>query len=97
MRHKRHLCAIQLAPSIDVNTDQGSLDSKIEKEDTAIGVCFCSSAKVDDVVAVIVGCSNPLLLRRENKRFQVIGNMWVHGFMQGEALRKFEEAEIELG
>jgi hypothetical protein len=96
MRRKRHLCAIQLEPSIDVNTDQGSLDSKIETEDTTIGVCFCSSAQVDDVVAVIVGCSNPLLLRRENERFQVIGNMWVPGFMHGQALKRFEEAEIEL-
>ncbi|PMD13545.1 HET-domain-containing protein [Hyaloscypha hepaticicola] len=96
MRRKRHLCAIQLAPSIDVNMDQGSLDLKIEKEDTTIGVCYCKNAKVDDVVAVIVGCRNPLLLRRKNERFQVIGNMWVLGFMHGEALKKFEEVEIEL-
>jgi hypothetical protein len=96
MRRKRHLCAIQLEPSIGVNTDQGSLDSKIEKEDTRIGVCFCMNAKVDDVVAVIMGCRNPLLLRREKERFQVIGNMYVPGVMHGEALERFEEVEIEL-
>ncbi len=96
MTRKRYLCAIQVASSIDVNTDQGSLDSKIEKEYTTIGACYSSSAKVDDVVAVIVGCCNPLLLRRKKERFQVIGNMYVHGFMRGEALKKFEEVEIEL-
>jgi hypothetical protein len=96
MWRKRHLCAIQLEPSIDVNTGQGSLDSKIEKEDTTIGVCCCKNAKVDDVVAVIVGCGNPLLLRRENKRFQVIGNMYVPSLMHGEALERFEQVEIEL-
>jgi hypothetical protein len=96
MWRKRHLCVIQLAPSVDVNTDQGSLDLEIKTGDTTIGVCFCSSAQVDDVVAVIVGCRNPLLLRRENKRFQVIGNLWVPGFMHGQALKKFEEVEIEL-
>lgn len=96
MRRKRHLCAIQLEPSIDFKTDKGSLDSKIEKEDTTTGVCYCSSAKVDDVVAVIVGCRNPLLLRRKYERFQVIGNIYVPGLMQGEALKQFEEVEIEL-
>jgi len=96
MRRKRRLCAIQLAPSVDVNTDQGSLDSEIETGDTTIGVCFCSSAQVDDVVAVIVGCRNPLLLRRENERFQVIGNMYVPGLTHGEALERFAEVEIEL-
>ena len=96
MWRKRRLCAIQLEPSMDFKAEQGSLDSKIETEDTTIGVCFCSSAQVDDVVAVIVGCSNPLLLRRKNERFQVIGNMWVPGFMHGQALKKFNEVEIEL-
>lgn len=96
MRRNRHLCAIQLESSIGFKTDQGPLDSKIEKEDNTIGVCFCKNAKIDDVVAVIVGCRNPLLLRRENERFQVIGNMWVPGFMEGEALERFEEVEIEL-
>ena len=88
MWRKRHLCAIQLKPSMDFKADQGSLDSKFETEDTTIGVCYCKNAKVDDVVAVIVGCSKPLLLRRENERFQVISNIWVPGFMHGEALRE---------
>ncbi|KAH7090325.1 heterokaryon incompatibility protein-domain-containing protein [Paraphoma chrysanthemicola] len=50
-----------------------------------VGVAPCR-ARVGDVVAILYGCSIPLVLRKRGEReaWQVIGEAYVHGFMSGE-------------
>ena len=49
-----------------------------------IGVCT-GSLKRDDVVALVAGCSSPLILRAQGDNFSLIGHAYVRGIMKGEA------------
>lgn len=44
-------------------------------------------AEVGDVIAIIFGASEPYILRPRNGAFELIGKAYVHGAMNGEALR----------
>ncbi|KAK3207209.1 hypothetical protein GRF29_103g218942 [Pseudopithomyces chartarum] len=48
-----------------------------------------SSAREGDLVAVIYGAKVPLVLRRNGSAFEVVGESYVHGLMQGEAIEKW--------
>jgi hypothetical protein len=41
-----------------------------------------------DIVVVPFGCSTPILLRAEGRRneFRYVGDVYIHGYMNGEAL-----------
>ena len=51
-------------------------------------ICLLPYAAVEgDVVCVILGCNSPLLLRPlSNGNYTVVGECYIHGFMNGEAL-----------
>ncbi len=42
----------------------------------------------EDIVVVPFGCSTPILLRAEgqNNEYRYVGDVYIHGFMHGEAL-----------
>ena len=42
--------------------------------------------RVGDVICVVFGCSVPLVVRPLEERWQVVGEAYVQGFMDGEAL-----------
>lgn len=42
--------------------------------------------KVGDLVAIIFGCATPIVIRPKGAQFQVLGEAYLHGFMDGEAL-----------
>jgi hypothetical protein len=44
-------------------------------------------ARVGDLVAIVFGCSTPLIIRPHEKRFVVVGEAYVQGFMNGEAVQ----------
>jgi hypothetical protein len=50
-----------------------------------MGTGFMSRA---DVVVVPFGCSTPILLRAEGEKaeFRYVGDVYIHGYMHGEAL-----------
>lgn len=50
-----------------------------------IGVAPCR-ARPGDVIAILYGCSIPLVLREQSSlaKWQVIGEGYVHGYMNGE-------------
>lgn len=56
-------------------------------EDGVVGMAPCR-AKPGDVVAILYGCSIPLVLRQGSSegRWKVIGEAYVHGHMNGEAV-----------
>ncbi|KAF1999093.1 HET-domain-containing protein [Amniculicola lignicola CBS 123094] len=45
-----------------------------------------NQARVGDVIAIIHGCSTPLVIRPYGSKFQVVGEAYVEGFMDGEAM-----------
>lgn len=49
------------------------------------------------MVAVVRGCMHPLLLRKVDEgRLEIVGELYVYGFMKGQALKSILEVEIEL-
>lgn len=54
-------------------------------------------AREGDVVAILTGASVPIILRPAENFFTVVGDAYVHGIMDGEAVEDIEEPEwIEL-
>jgi hypothetical protein len=53
------------------------------------------TAKNEDIICILVGCALPLVLRREEDHFIVIGESYVHGFMNGEILKMERRGEIK--
>jgi hypothetical protein len=49
----------------------------------------------DDLICVIFGCPHPLLLRKVNDHYRVVGEVHVYGMMQGEMIAKLEAGELE--
>jgi hypothetical protein len=51
-----------------------------------------SQGEVGDIIAILFGASVPYLLREENDtgQFKLIGEVYVHGFMDGEVSRYLE-------
>jgi hypothetical protein len=46
--------------------------------------------KKGDLVAIIFGCSTPLVIRPHGRYFQVVGDAYLQGLMDGEALKSLE-------
>lgn len=52
-------------------------------------------ARVGDEVIVVMGCPHPMVFRKEEKGYKVIGEAYVKEYMWGEAIEKFERGELE--
>lgn len=48
-----------------------------------------------DVVCVLLGCSMPMILRPVGNRYTVIGECYVHGLMDGEAMGMLERGDLK--
>jgi hypothetical protein len=46
-----------------------------------------------DLICVVLGCVIPLILRPVNDHFEIVGEVYVEGIMNGEALATFQEKE----
>jgi hypothetical protein len=60
-----------------------------------------NACKAGDVICVICGCSTPIILRGKENAFQLVGEAYIHGIMNGEALkgiasRKYAMRDFEL-
>lgn len=49
-----------------------------------------------DCIAIVPQCAVPLVLRRENETFRVIGECYVHGLVPGEVLALVKRGDVEL-
>ncbi|KAI9712036.1 MAG: hypothetical protein M1820_001745 [Bogoriella megaspora] len=65
---------------------------------TKRGYMGMSSAAVQsrDTVTVLLGCDVPVLMRKLQDNYVVIGECFCLGFMGGEALHMVEEGELEV-
>ncbi|OCL13179.1 hypothetical protein AOQ84DRAFT_261660, partial [Glonium stellatum] len=58
-------------------------------------VCLApSGVRVDDIIVVLLGASVPFILRRiignlEHEEYELIGEAYVHGIMDGEILEEW--------
>jgi hypothetical protein len=51
--------------------------------------------KSGDKVAIIFGCSTPIVIRPYGSHFHVLGEAYIHGLMDGEALGLLESGKCE--
>ncbi|KAE8443757.1 hypothetical protein EG329_001437 [Mollisiaceae sp. DMI_Dod_QoI] len=49
-----------------------------------------------DRICIILGCSLPVILRKVDNGYRLIGDSYVHGIMQGEVMRELEKGNVEL-
>jgi hypothetical protein len=54
-----------------------------------------NQTQVGDLVAIIFGCSTPLVIRRSGEQFQVVGEAYVEGAMNGEAVQLLERGDYQ--
>ena len=52
------------------------------------GILVCASACPRDVVAVVVGCNVPVILREKESHFELVPTCFVLGLMDGEAVER---------
>lgn len=52
-------------------------------------------AKVGDCVCIVFGCPLPLIMRPVADQYIFIGESYVHGYMDGQAMKMYEEGELE--
>ena len=62
-------------------------------------VCLCPrDTVVTDLVCILYGCNVPVIIRPQNQHFKMIGECFLHGFMDGEAFSKMNSApEVVFG
>ena len=60
-----------------------------------LGACP-SNSKLGDVVVIVQGCPSPLILRPRGDVWELISDMFVYGYMNGEATGKFPLSEFTL-
>jgi hypothetical protein len=48
-----------------------------------------------DVVCVLFGCPHPMVLRSVEDHYIIIGEAYVHGYMYGQAIDRFERGELD--
>lgn len=74
-----------------------------------MGRCFCITEDgsmgmgsgfmaAGDTVVVPLGCATPVLLRPEGPRgeYRFVGDVYIHGYMDGEAVRHWQKGEREV-
>jgi len=54
-----------------------------------------NQTRIGDLIAVIFGCSTPIVFRPNGGTFQVVGEAYVQGLMDGEALDLLAEGEVK--
>jgi hypothetical protein len=55
-----------------------------------------NQARVGDLVAIIYGCSTPLVIRPYGGQFQIVGEAYVEGFMDGEAVGHLNSSNFQI-
>jgi hypothetical protein len=63
-----------------------------------IGLCY-PYCEPGDVLAILYGCTVPVALRPSKQnpgQFEVLCDVYVDGYMHGEAIGKFDEREFEI-
>jgi hypothetical protein len=54
------------------------------------------SCRPGDKICVILGCCTPIILRKFEDHFEVVGECYLHGIMHGEAMVDLDAGKYEL-
>ena len=49
-----------------------------------------TSVRKDDLVIILLGCSVPVILRKQGDRYLLLGENYIHGLMAGEATQDLD-------
>jgi hypothetical protein len=52
--------------------------------------------QVGDYIVILLGCDRPVILNQEDERWKLQGDAYVHGFMNGEAVKLWESGKLAL-
>jgi hypothetical protein len=52
--------------------------------------------RVGDLIVILLGCSTPLAIRPRGNYYQVLGEAYVHGMMDGEAMDDIDQGKYQL-
>ncbi|KAG9256000.1 heterokaryon incompatibility protein-domain-containing protein [Emericellopsis atlantica] len=78
--------------------DKAAGDRRYEMDDRAFIASVPYDAEKQDIVVMLEGFNAPFVLRKTSVEgeYQLVGDCYVHGVMDGELLRKAEEAGVQL-
>ncbi|ETN41496.1 uncharacterized protein HMPREF1541_03432 [Cyphellophora europaea CBS 101466] len=54
------------------------------------------AARAGDVCTIIAGCRTPIVLRRENRGYRVVGEAFLYGFMNGQVSEWLKDGRAQL-
>lgn len=54
------------------------------------------SARNGDIICIMFGCDVPLVLRPVRDHYELIGDCYMDGIMEGQAMKDLEEHRVEL-
>lgn len=63
--------------------------------DYLFGKCF-DCVEVGDLVVVVMGCDVPVVIRPVDDYYEIVGDCFVDGLMEGQAMELLESGEAEL-
>ena len=58
-----------------------------------LGVSTCEPG---DLVCILLGCSTPMIFRAKGEAFVLVGEAYLHGFMDGEAMKGLKEGRYVM-
>jgi hypothetical protein len=90
----RDLKELEITILMQANRTLFSMNS-IACSDIMLGKCW-NSVTIDDLVCVIMGCDVPLILRPVENHFVLIGDCYVEGIMEGEAMDFVKNGKVEM-
>jgi hypothetical protein len=65
------------------------------EESTKLGLYF-PNAQAGDIIAIVLGRRYPVVVRPRNDHYELIGEAFVHGYMDGGVVGKLPEVDITL-
>ncbi len=55
-----------------------------------------AQGEVGDRICLLMGCAHPVLLRQKDDKYMLVGEVYVHGYMEGEAVTSLQNGSMTL-
>lgn len=59
-------------------------------------ILWSGSSLPGDKIYIILGCALPVILRKVDNGYRLIGDSYVHGIMKGEVMEELQKGNVEL-
>jgi hypothetical protein len=75
----------------------GTSKRRIEVARVRGGTVYATeSVEAGDIICILLGCPNPVILRPRERLYRVTGECFCHSVMQGEAMEWLTSGEFQL-